>query len=99
MALLGEIRKRSWLLIVGITVPMVGFLLMDMSGPGGGSLFGGGNNVGKINGKSISIDEYQRRLQSRSNTNIDSYTQNQNVWDELVTENIINEESAAMGLA
>ncbi len=97
MALLGEIRKRSWLLIVGITVPMVGFLLMDMTGPNGGSMFGNKNNVGKINGKSISIEDYQRRLQSRSNSNVDSYTQNQNVWDELVTENIINEESAAMG--
>jgi len=59
MALLGEIRKRSWLLILLIGIGMLGFLFMDMSGPGGnGGIFGGGQNVGSINGNPISIQQY-----------------------------------------
>ncbi len=97
MALLGEIRKRSWLLIVGITVPMLGFLLMDMSGPQGSSLFGGGTNVGKINGKSISIQDFQNRLSARNNSGVDGNENNENVWNDLVNEHIINSEANAMG--
>ncbi len=96
MALLGEIRKRSWLLIVMIAIGMAGFLMMDMSGPGGGG-FGGGQNVGSINGKKISIQEYQNRLNARQNSNVSSFEQNKNVWDELVLESILDQEAAATG--
>ncbi len=98
MALLGEIRRRSWLLIVMIALGMGGFLLMDMSGPaGGGGLFGGGQNVGSINGKKISIQEYQNRLNARQNPNVNSFEQNKNVWDEFVLESILDEEGQAAG--
>jgi len=98
MALLGEIRKRSWLLIAMIALGMGGFLLMDMSGPGGsGGLFGGGQNVGTINGKKISIQEYQQRLNARQNPSISSFEQNKNVWDEMVLESILDEEADAIG--
>ena len=96
MALLGEIRRRSWLLIIMIALGMGGFLLMDMSGPGGGG-FGGGQNVGSINGKKISIQEYQQRLNARQNTNINSFEQNKNVWDEFVLESVLDEEADALG--
>jgi len=96
MALLGEIRRRSWLLIVMIALGMGGFLLMDMSGPGGGG-FGGGQNVGSINGKKISIQEYQNRLNARQNPNVNSFEQNKNVWDEFVLESILDKEGEAAG--
>jgi len=75
---------------------MGGFLLMDMSGPGGGG-FGGGQNVGSINGKKISIQEYQNRLNARQNQNVNSFEQNKNVWDEFVLESILDEEAQAAG--
>jgi len=98
MALLGEIRKRSWLLILLIGIGMLGFLFMDMSGPGGnGGIFGGGQNVGSINGNPISIQKYQNRLNARQNSSINSFEQNKNVWDEFVLESILDEEAQAVG--
>lgn len=79
-----------------IALGMGGFLLMDMSGPGGGG-FGGGQNVGSINGKKISIQEYQNRLNARQNPNVNSFEQNKNVWDEFVLESILDEEAQAAG--
>ncbi len=96
MALLGEIRRRSWLLIFMIALGMGGFLLMDMSGPGGGGL-SGGQNVGSINGKKISIQDYQRRLNQRQNPNVNSFENNKSVWDQLVLENILDDEGSNLG--
>lgn len=96
MALLGEIRKRSWLLIIMIALGMGGFLLMDMSGPGGGG-FGGSRNVGSINGKKISAESYQKRLGARQNPGVNSLENNKNVWDALVLETILDGEAQATG--
>ena len=60
MALIGEIRSRSWILIVFIGLGMGGFLLMDMIG-NNSNVFGNSSTVGEIAGKDISITEFQRR--------------------------------------
>ena len=57
MALISTIREKSWMLIVLIALGMLGFLIMDATGPGG---FLGANNdvVGTVNGEKIRIKEF-----------------------------------------
>ena len=52
MALISEIRKRSWIVLVTVALGVGGFVIMDMvnsTGPGGtGSLT---RTLGKVNGE------------------------------------------------
>lgn len=67
MALISTIREKSWMLIVLIALGMLGFLIMDATGPGG---FLGANNdvVGTVNGEKIRIKEFQYRVNQNSNS-------------------------------
>ena len=62
MALIGQIRKRSWILIVMIGIGLGGFILMDYftakqrGGGQGGSQF----DLGKVDGQKVSRQEFER---------------------------------------
>lgn len=61
MAAIGEIRKRSWLLVVVIVVGMLAFILGDTFSRGGG----GGTDpaVASVNGEEITSLEYQKMVE------------------------------------
>lgn len=99
MALIGEIRQRSWILIVLIGLGMGGFLLMDMIGNNGSSIFSNRNTVGEIAGKDVSITEFQRRQeQLYGQSAADPFAVREGTWQYYVREAIIQKEAAALGL-
>ncbi|MFK7947478.1 MAG: peptidylprolyl isomerase [Saprospiraceae bacterium] len=99
MALIGEIRQRSWLLILMIGLGMGGFLLMDMIGNNGSSIFSNRNTVGEIAGEDVSITEFQRRQeQLYGQSAADPFSVREGTWQFYVREAIIQKEAAALGL-
>ena len=61
MAAIGEIRKRSWLLVVVIVIGMLAFILGDMlNGRGGG---GTDPVVATVNGEEITSLDYQKMVE------------------------------------
>ena len=99
MALIGEIRQRSWILIVLIGLGMGGFLLMDMIGNNGSSIFGSRNTVGEIAGKDISITDFQLKQEELyGQTAADPFSVREGTWQFYVRETIIQKEAEALGL-
>src|SRR5690606_16831909 len=102
MAILGEIRKQTWLLIVVIGVAMVAFLAGDLFSENSvvKRIFTGDpNEVGSVNGEPITLAEFIN-AQSRMNTNQNA-SQNQisqQVWNTLVSQKIIKEHAEKAGL-
>ena len=61
MALIGKIRKNSWLLVVLIGLGLGGFVVMDMmnsaSGPGGANAQ---RDLGEVDGQKVDRVEFER---------------------------------------
>ena len=98
MALIGEIRKRSWLLIVLIGLGMGGFLLMDMIGQK--SSFGNPNLMGKINGKKVNAPEfYQTEIDLFGDSPTgDMYERRDQVWEYMIQEQLLDKACAKLGI-
>ena len=99
MALIGTIRKNSWILVVMIALGLGGFIIMDVSSAGG---VGGQTqfNIGEVNGEPIPWDDFRRAQDALyQNSTIDIYNQREYVWTYKVEEQIINEEAEDIGLA
>lgn len=99
MALISQIRKNSWLLIVLIALGMGGFILMDMvsaSSKMGGNQF----TIGSVNGKKLDWNDFQRaeRILYPNSTG-DVYGQRNYIWNYLIEEQLVNEEAEALGLS
>lgn len=99
MALIGEIRRRSWILIVMIALGLGGFLVMDMvnanQGPGGVSQ----QSIGSINGKEIDQRAYNIKYSIKYNRSAASQYQNRAaLWQWYVEDHLISEEAEALGL-
>ena len=110
MAALSQIRKRTGLLIVVVGIAMVSFLLMDALSSNSGILQGDANLIGEINGKEITIQDFNMKLaenkenykkNSRTRTindQIESALQEQ-TWDEFVRENVVYNQYSDLGIS
>jgi len=100
MALIGEIRKRSWILIVMVGLGMGGFLMMDMLGQLGVSGLQNPNMIGTINGKKISSQEFYGKEKEifGENASGDMYERRDQVWDYLIQTSILDGASSKLGL-
>ena len=63
MATIGKIREKSGLMLIIIGGAMVAFILGDLFSSRGGATT---QDIGVINGESITNEEYQLRVQMRS---------------------------------
>jgi peptidyl-prolyl cis-trans isomerase D len=106
MALIGDIRKRSGLLIIIIGVALAAFVL--------GDLFSGGPrqrsfNIGEVEGEEIPILAFNQRLEENMNmrrqnlgrenlTLQEQYNVRQSTWDEIIREMLLEKEYDALGL-
>ena len=99
MALIGEIRKRSWLLMLLIGLALFAFILMD-SFSGERSIFGASQTtMANIAGRKIDITTFNRTEQILySNATGDPYARKQSLWNYFVEESILNKESESLGL-
>ena len=98
MALIGTIRKNSWILVVMIALGLGGFIIMDVSSAGG---VGGQTefNIGEVNGEPIPWEDFRRAQDALyQNSTIDVYNQREYVWTYKIEEKLINEEASDIGL-
>lgn len=99
MALIGKIRKNSWLLVVVIGLALAAFVIMDMtgqSGPMGGS---GLPTLVEVNGEEVDWLEFQnaeRILYTGSSADV--FSRRNNLYNYFVDRAIITEEAEANGL-
>lgn len=100
MAILGEIRKRSWLMIGIIALALLAFLVTPDSFD---QVFGKNPNVlGKVNGDAITRDEYNDQLQmlqqqARAQGQSEAGLEEQ-AWQMMVQSKLIKQEFDKMGL-
>jgi peptidyl-prolyl cis-trans isomerase D len=102
MAILGAIRKQTWLLIVVIGVAMVAFLAGDLFSENSvlKRIFTGDpNEVGNVNGESITIAEFINAQNAMGNNQGMSQNQtSQQVWNALVSQKLIESHAEKAGL-
>ncbi|MBV7440555.1 peptidylprolyl isomerase [Weeksellaceae bacterium TAE3-ERU29] len=100
MALLGDIRKKSWLLIIVIGVPLLAFLVGDIFS--NGSIFGNPNKMGSADGVPITAQEYNvaynRLSQNPQLQNASENIISQLAWDNLVSERVVAKNANKLGL-
>jgi len=93
MALIGDIRKNSWLLIALIGLGLASFIMMDMFS-GDKSIFGAQQTqIGSINGNSIEWNEFQtaENVLFRGSA-ADAFNRRQGLWNYFVEESLLQEE-------
>ena len=99
MALIGEIRKRSWILIVLIGLAMGGFLLMDMfSRMGVGGLMNP-NLMGSVSGEKIDAQEFFSREQALFQSSENSFGNKDALWNLYVQEILLSKMQDKLGVA
>jgi peptidyl-prolyl cis-trans isomerase D len=99
MALIGQIRKNSWILIIAIALGLGGFLIMDMNsaqtGPGGGA---SQLVVGTVNGEKIRRTEFEKVHALRFNgSTLPTYQNRNSLWNWFIEDGLLKEEADALG--
>lgn len=100
MAVLSEIRKRSWLLIGVIGVSLFAFLVGDAFSQG--SIFGNPNELGSVAGTPINIQDYNVTYNRLSrNPQLEGAGENilsEMAWNSLLTERIVANQMDKLGV-
>lgn len=110
MSVIQKIRDKyaRWA-VVAIALSLLGFIMMDAFA-GKGSLFGGNNTtVGKINGKKVDYQEFVKKVDAAEKFQRDQQGGDlgesgrqqviQAVWDQEVSDVVLNKEYNELGLA
>ncbi len=110
MQIIQNIRDKGAAIVIAvIALSLIGFILMDAQ-QGGAQLFGGGmnNDIGSVNGESISNTEFaarvkqledqeeQRSQQRPTGTRI--YQMRDQMWNQIVAERIFFSETDKLGI-
>ena len=99
MALISEIRQRSWLLIVLIGLAMLGFIFMDMFSGNRSILSGRGMEIGTVDDEDISHREFERAYNALYSTGGgDAYPQREQMWNFITEDRIVRAEAREAGL-
>lgn len=107
MAVLGEIRKKTWLIFVVIGVAMLAFVAGDLFGENSKikQLFTGDpNQVGSINGEGIGINEYYsaqesiQNLMQQQGQNVSGNQLAQQTWSSLISQKVLKQHAEKLGL-
>ena len=111
MALIGDIRKRSGLLVIIIGVALAAFVLGDFLSNKGpkGSRGQGKNIIAEINGEKILATDFNQRVEDnmeaqKSNSGKENLTAEeqfqirQQTWDQVVNETLLLEEVSKLGI-
>ncbi len=98
MALIGKIRKNSWLLVVVIGLALAAFVIMDMTGQGGP---GGGQSLTlvEVAGEEVDYREFQNAERILyTGSEVDVFTRRNYLYNYFVNKAIVDEEADANGL-
>ena len=99
MALIGKIRKNSWLLIALIALGLGGFIIMDMTS-GQQSVFGSSQfEMGEIEGEKVDWGEFNRTEQMLyGSSGGDVYGRRDYLWGYYIEDALVRKEAKALGL-
>ncbi len=98
MALIGQIRKNSWIMVVLVGLGLGGFIIMDMTNAGGG---GGAADftVGEVNGEKIPWEKFQYAENVLyQNSSAEVFGRRDYLWNYFVEKQIIDTEAEILGL-
>ncbi|MFK7980146.1 MAG: peptidylprolyl isomerase [Saprospiraceae bacterium] len=98
MALIGTIRKNSWLLILVIGLALAAFIIMDMTSAGnrGGAVTS--LAMGKVEGKTVDWNEFQGVESMLYSGSGDLFARRSQLWNYFVEEAIVSKQAGALGL-
>ncbi|MEM8907168.1 MAG: peptidylprolyl isomerase [Bacteroidota bacterium] len=99
MALIGKIRKNSWLLVVTIGLALAAFILMDMFS-GDKSIFGSSQfTVGSVAGEKVDWNEFNRTEQILyGSSGGDIYSRRASLWNYYIEDALVRKEAEQLGL-
>lgn len=105
MQIIQSIRdKGAAIVIVIIALSLIGFILMDAQ-QGGSRLFSSlSSNVGKVNGESIELAEFNKKvkqaeeMQQQRPGGVQTYQIREQTWNQLVAEKVFFEETEKLGI-
>lgn len=106
MALIGEIRKKSGLLVIVIGVALAAFVLGDFFKPGNTRQV---NYIGEIDGEEILAIEFNEKVEQNVNaikqnqgkdqlTAAELYSAKQTIWNEMLKKIILGKEYEELGI-
>lgn len=111
MQIIQSIREKgAAIIIIVIALSLIGFILMDAKSGSSASLFGGsaGTTVGKVNGTSIDLNEFNKRVTQEENkqagqtgqqpTGAASLRIRDNVWNQMIAENVFYNVTEKLGI-
>ena len=109
MATLERIRRRSGLLLIIIGLAILAFILTDLLRSGNSIFRADANVVGRVNGETIEVNEFQKRMNERRTlveqqnpqqaaqlTNVDLA---EAIWNDFLKENILYQNLKEQGFA
>ena len=98
MAVLGQIRKRSFFLILVIGMALFAFVIADVfnrAGPNSSS----DEPIGIVNDADIDLDNFRRLVeQTERSYNLSTMESVNTVWDQLIKSTIFNEQFKNLGI-
>lgn len=99
MALIGKIRKNSWILVALIGLGLLGFIVMDMTS-GQQSIFGSAQPyLAKVDGKKLDLNRFfdiEGVLYSGSTSDV--YSRREALYNDFVEEALVGKVSDKLGL-
>lgn len=102
MALIGRIRNHlGWLMLLLVALGVVGFLLMDATGMGGGSGMGGGREtsvVGAVNGDEIMRSDMEQVMEDYEDPRYISEEIQAYAWEQLLQQALLTQQVQKVGL-
>ena len=100
MALIGKIRKNSWLLIAMIGLGLAAFIMMDMFGGEKSFMGAGRSSLGKIAGETVDQKEWNSLMNTRNRflPNPDANGQRASLWNYIMERSIIKKTADKLGL-
>ena len=101
--------KGAAVAIIIIALCLIGFILMDAKSGSNSSMFGGNSSsIGKINGKSIELNDFNDRVTQEVNKEAGRTGQQptgaallrirEQVWNQIVAENVFYKEADKLGI-
>ncbi len=98
MALIGKIRRNSWILILFIGLGLAAFIMMDMfsqKGPGGGAP----TDIASVNGQPIDYRKFNLAEQIRyRGAGGNTFGQRESLFSYFVEESLLKQEGKKLGL-
>ena len=99
MALISQIRKNSWILVVLIALGLIAFIAMDMTS-GQQSAFGSSQTtLGEFDGQKLDYNQFSRVEQILyGNSSGDPYARKNQLWNYFLEEALVKDEADDLGL-